>query len=170
LINIACDHSASESALCEPSSDPHLSHSASTSSSSTTSKQFTLKVGTSANAELCAFESTLESDLDSLSNQESESPATNDVFSELQREEELEYEEVAQNSTTHGPVAIPFLFNDTKNRKCPSWDDSFLELVDYKAINDHTNVRRGSGPLGFWVSNQRKAFRQLEKGKHTPDH
>ena len=114
MINIACDHSASESALCEPSSDPHLSHSASTSSSSTTSKQFTLKVGTSANAELCAFESTLESDLDSLSNQDSESPAMNDVFSEHQCEEELEYEEVAQNSTAHGSAAIPFVLNNKK--------------------------------------------------------
>eukprot|EP00978_Attheya_sp_CCMP212_P025686 scaffold83103_cov24-Attheya_sp.AAC.1 len=94
----------SESALYEPSSNPHLSHKPSTSSTkgSTTSKQFTSQVGTSDNAEIYAFESTLvENDVHSLSNQDSESPAMNDVFSELQREEELEYEEVAQSSTAH---------------------------------------------------------------------
>jgi hypothetical protein len=96
--------------LCEPSYNPHLSHSAS--SSSTTSKQCTSQVGTSGKAVICAFESTLESDLDSVLNQDSESPAMNNVFSEHQCEDELEYEEVAQSSTTHGPAAIPFILNN----------------------------------------------------------
>jgi histone H3/H4 len=58
--------------------------------------------------------------------------------------------------------------NNEKKRKPPSWDERFKELVDFKAINDHTNVPQGSGPLGSWVNHQREAFRQLEKGKHSP--
>eukprot|EP00978_Attheya_sp_CCMP212_P011572 scaffold28638_cov38-Attheya_sp.AAC.1 len=167
MINIACDHGASESALCEPSSDPHLSHKPSTSSSSTTSKQFTSQVATSDNAEIYAFESTLENDIDSLSNQDSESPGMNDVFSELQREEELEYEEIAQNSTAHGSAAIPFAFNNKKGRKRQSWDENFKDLVDFKAINGHVNVTSRSGPLGRWVNNQRSTLRRLKEGKHS---
>eukprot|EP00550_Attheya_septentrionalis_P008417 CAMPEP_0198282538 /NCGR_PEP_ID=MMETSP1449-20131203/2325_1 /TAXON_ID=420275 /ORGANISM="Attheya septentrionalis, Strain CCMP2084" /LENGTH=327 /DNA_ID=CAMNT_0043978813 /DNA_START=503 /DNA_END=1482 /DNA_ORIENTATION=- len=162
----AYDHSASESALCEPSSDPHLSHSAST--SSTTSKQFTSQVGTSNNAEMCAFEGRVESDVDSLPNQDSENLPMNNVFSELQREEELEYEEGAQNSTTHGPAAMRFGLNKKEKTQYPSWDDSFQELADFKAINGHTNVVVSSGPLGGWVNTQRQAFHQLEKVKHSP--
>jgi hypothetical protein len=68
--------------LCEPSSDPHLSHSVIT--SSTTSKQCTLQVRTSDNAEICAFEGSLESDADILPNQDRESHPLNSGFSELQ--------------------------------------------------------------------------------------
>eukprot|EP00978_Attheya_sp_CCMP212_P032319 scaffold125666_cov31-Attheya_sp.AAC.1 len=135
MINIACDHGASESALCEPPYDPQLSH--------------TPRI--SDNAEIYAFESTLENDVDTLSNQDSESPAMNDVFSELQGEEELEYEEVAQNSTTHGQAAIPlFVLNNKKKRNYPSWDKSLKELVEFKAINGHTKVPQRFGPLGKW--------------------
>eukprot|EP00978_Attheya_sp_CCMP212_P020853 scaffold60253_cov29-Attheya_sp.AAC.1 len=166
ILHIACDHGASESALCEPSYDPHLSHSAST--SSTTSEQFTSQVRSSDNTEVCAFEGRLKGDLaDSLSNQDSENLPMNNVFSELQCEEELKYEEVAQNSTAHGPAAIPFVLNNTKKRKYPSWDERFKELVDFKAINDHTNVPRGSGPLGNWVHNQRRQYCLLKEGKRS---
>eukprot|EP00978_Attheya_sp_CCMP212_P046991 scaffold421183_cov56-Attheya_sp.AAC.3 len=116
MINIACAQSASESALCEPSYDPHLSHSASP--SSTTSKQCTSQVGTSGNAEMCAFEGRLEGDLvDSISNQHSENLSMNNAFSENQSKEELEYEEVAQNSTTHRPAAMPFVLNKKRKNK-----------------------------------------------------
>jgi hypothetical protein len=172
MINIACDHGASESALREPSSDPHLSHkpstSSSSSSSSTTSKQCAPQVGTSDNAEIYAFERTLENEIDSLSNQDSESPAINDVFSELQREEELEYEEIAQSSTAHGSAAILFVFNNKKGKQCQSWDERFKELVDFKAIKGHTNVPQRSGPLGKWVSHQRTHYRFLQEGKDSP--
>eukprot|EP00978_Attheya_sp_CCMP212_P042125 scaffold251874_cov75-Attheya_sp.AAC.1 len=73
MINpIAYNHGASESASCESSYDPYLSHNAST--SSTTSKQCRSEVlGNSDNAEICAFEVTLKSSLvDSLSNQDAE--------------------------------------------------------------------------------------------------
>jgi hypothetical protein len=165
MINIAYDHSASESALCEPSSDPHLSHSAST--SSTTSKQFTSQVGTSNNAEMCAFEGRVESDVDSLPNQDSENLPMNNVFSELQREEELEYEEVAQNSTAHKRAAIPLVLNTNQKRKYQSWDERSKELVDFKKVNGHTNVPQGSGPLGNWVSKQRAQYRLLKEGKDS---
>eukprot|EP00978_Attheya_sp_CCMP212_P001773 scaffold3644_cov58-Attheya_sp.AAC.4 len=153
--------------LCgaEPSSDPHLSHSAST--SSITSKQWRSQGGTSDNAGMCALEGrVVGSDIDSLSNQDSESPAMNDVFSELQNEEELEYEGVAQSSTSHGPAAIPFVLNKNQKKKNLSWDERFMELVNFKAINGHTKVAVMSGPLGKWVDTQRQAFRGLKEGKN----
>eukprot|EP00978_Attheya_sp_CCMP212_P048337 scaffold506353_cov59-Attheya_sp.AAC.1 len=163
--SVASDHGASESALCEPSSDPHLSHSAIT-NSSITSNQCTSQGGNSDNTEMVAFESTFKGDLDSLSNQDdSESPPTNNVFSELQREEELEFEEEAQSSTAHGSAAI---LNNKKRRKCQSWDENFKELVDFKAIKGHMNVPQGSGPLGRWVSKQRRQYRRLKEGKPSP--
>jgi len=162
----SCDHSASESALCQPSADPHLSHSAST--SSTTSKQFTSQVGTSDNAEMYAFEGSLKGNLiDSILNHDNKSPPINNGFSELQREEKLEYEEVAQNSTAHKQAAIPFLLNNTKKIKHTSWDERFKELVDFKAINQHTNVPFGSGPFATWVYTQRTQYRLLKEGKHS---
>eukprot|EP00978_Attheya_sp_CCMP212_P013586 scaffold34115_cov46-Attheya_sp.AAC.1 len=158
------DHGgAIESALCEPSYDPHLSHS--TSTSSTTSKQCTSRVVTSDNAEICAFKSTLESDLDSISNQDGESPAMNDVFSELQCEEESENEEVDQSSTAHGPAAISFVLKN-KN-KISSWDERFKELVDFKAINGHIHFVLSSRPLGTWVRHQRTQYRLFKEGKHS---
>eukprot|EP00978_Attheya_sp_CCMP212_P040934 scaffold228807_cov51-Attheya_sp.AAC.2 len=169
MINIACDHGASESALCEPSydDDPYLSHSAST--SSTTPTQFiTSHVGTSDNAEMYAFEGRVESDMDSLSNQDSENLPRNNVFSELQSEEELEYKDVAQNSTAHEQAAMPLVSNTNQKRKHSSWDEKFKELVDFKKINGHTNVVQGSaGPLGGWVNNQRHAFHLLKEGKYS---
>jgi len=80
----------------------------------------------------------------------------------------LEYEEVAQNSTAHGPAAIPFVLNNKTKRKHPSWDswdEKFKELVDFKAIHGHTNVPRRSGQLGTWVDNRRQAFRRSKEGK-----
>eukprot|EP00978_Attheya_sp_CCMP212_P045351 scaffold343173_cov55-Attheya_sp.AAC.3 len=164
--SIACEPGSSESAFCEPPYNSHLSHMPST--SSTTSNQFTSQVGTSDNAAMCSFESTFESDLDSLSNQDSESPPINNGFSELQCEEEVEYEEVAQNSTAHGPAAIPFVLNYKKKRKYPGWDENFKELVDFKGNNGHTNVPRSSGPLGHLVCNQRRQYHLLKEGKHSP--
>eukprot|EP00978_Attheya_sp_CCMP212_P021364 scaffold62239_cov49-Attheya_sp.AAC.3 len=144
-IRVKSNHGASGSCrMCEPSSDPDLSHSASTSSSSATSKQFTPQVGNSDNADMCAFEGSLKGDLvDSLSNQDNKNPPMNNVFSELPSEEELEYEEVAQNSIAHGPAAIPF------------------------KINGHANVPRHSGRLGSWVSTQRTQYHRLKEGKHS---
>eukprot|EP00978_Attheya_sp_CCMP212_P025521 scaffold82269_cov40-Attheya_sp.AAC.2 len=167
--SVASDHSASESALPEPSSDPHLSHKPSTSSTkgSTTSKQCTSQVGTSYNAEICAFESILESDLNSLSNQESENLPMNNGFSELQSEEEVAYDEVAQSSIAHGSATIPFVLNNKKKRNCPSWDEKFKELMDFKKITGHTNVPRGSGPLGRWVDRQRTQYHLWKEGKHS---
>eukprot|EP00978_Attheya_sp_CCMP212_P023296 scaffold71048_cov55-Attheya_sp.AAC.4 len=47
------------------------------------------------------------------------------------------------------------------------WDERFKELVDFKAINGHTNVPDGSGPLGTWAHIQRQKFRRLKEGKHS---
>eukprot|EP00978_Attheya_sp_CCMP212_P027228 scaffold91055_cov49-Attheya_sp.AAC.3 len=161
----ACDHGASEGALCEPSydDDPQLSHSAST--SSTTSKQFTSRVGSSDNTGICSSKGRVESDMESLSNQDSENLPMNNVFSELQRGEELEYEEVAQNSTAHKQAAIPLVLNANQKRKYSSWDERFQDLLDFKKVNGHTNVSQRSIPLGPWVSTQRTQFRLLKEGK-----
>eukprot|EP00978_Attheya_sp_CCMP212_P045460 scaffold347787_cov28-Attheya_sp.AAC.1 len=72
---------------------------------------------------MCAFEGRVESDIGSLSNQDSENLPMNKVFSELPCEEEVEYEEVAQNSTAHGPAAMTFGLNKKEKRKYPSWDN-----------------------------------------------
>jgi hypothetical protein len=117
---------------------------------------------------MCAFKGRVESDIYSLSNQDSENLPMNNVFSELQHEEELDYKEVAQNSTAHKQAAIPLVLKTNQKRKYPSWDESSKELVDFKNINGHTNVPRGSGPLGRWVDTQRQAFRLLKEGKHSP--
>eukprot|EP00978_Attheya_sp_CCMP212_P024723 scaffold78189_cov53-Attheya_sp.AAC.2 len=164
----ACDHGASESALCEPSSndDPHLSQIASTSSA--TSKQFTSCLGSSDNAEICPIKSRAESDMDSLSNQDSENLPMNNVFSKLQHEEGLKYEEVAQNSTAHKQAAIiPLVLKTSQKRKYPSWDGRFKELVDFKKIKGHANVPERSGPLGNWVNSQRAQYRLLKEGKYS---
>eukprot|EP00978_Attheya_sp_CCMP212_P002370 scaffold4862_cov70-Attheya_sp.AAC.1 len=164
--SIACELGASESALCEPPCDPHLSHTPST--SSTTSNQCTSQLGPPDNAEMCAFECIMKSDLvDSLSTQDSESPAMNDVFSELQREEELEYEEVAQNATALEQGIIPFVLNNKRNKLFSRWDERCKELVEFKAINGHTHVYRSSGQLGRWVNTQRRQYRLLKEGKHS---
>eukprot|EP00978_Attheya_sp_CCMP212_P034521 scaffold144908_cov56-Attheya_sp.AAC.6 len=165
--NIACDHGASESALCEPSYDPHLSHSAITSSTSSTSKQCTSQVRTSDHAEICALEGSLESDTYILPNQDRESHPLNSGFSELPSEEELKYVEVAQNSTAHKQAAIHFALSKYRERKYPSWEESFKELLDFKKINGHTNVVSKSGPLGHWVNNQQLAFCLLKQGNYS---
>eukprot|EP00978_Attheya_sp_CCMP212_P019276 scaffold53821_cov50-Attheya_sp.AAC.2 len=146
-----------------PACDHGVSHSASTSCTSfTASSQVTAQVGNSDNAEICAFEGSLKGDLvDSLSNQDNKSLPINNGFSEL------ENEEVAQNSTAQKQAAIPFLLKNKKKRKYPSWDERFEELVDFKAINRHTNVPFGSGPLGTWVHTQRTQYRLLKEGKHS---
>jgi hypothetical protein len=167
MINIACDLGASESALCGPSydDDPHLSKIAIT--SSTTSKKLTSLVGTSDNAEICAFEGSVESGTDSLSNQDSENLPTNNVFSKLHCEDELECEEVAQNSTANEQAAIPLVLKTNRKRKNLSWDERFKELVDFEKVHGHTNVVTNSGPLGNWVRKQRAQYLLLKEGKDS---
>eukprot|EP00978_Attheya_sp_CCMP212_P034535 scaffold145099_cov47-Attheya_sp.AAC.1 len=63
-----CD-SGSGSALCEPSYNPHLSYQTSTSTRSA-SKQITTKVRTSNHTEMCSFNPSIETGLDSLSTQD----------------------------------------------------------------------------------------------------
>jgi hypothetical protein len=91
----------------------------------------------------------------------------NNGFTELPREEELKYEDMAQNSTGHGRAAIPLVLNESKTKKFPSWDERLKELVDFKKINGHANVPQRSGRLGRWVSYQRFQYHLLKKGKHS---
>eukprot|EP00978_Attheya_sp_CCMP212_P040077 scaffold215038_cov40-Attheya_sp.AAC.5 len=95
--------------------------------------------GSSDNAESCSFKGRVESDMYSLSNQDSENLPMHNVFSELHCEGELEYKEVAQNSTAHKRAAIPLVLNTNQKRKYQSWDERFKELVDFKKVNGHTN-------------------------------
>eukprot|EP00978_Attheya_sp_CCMP212_P033701 scaffold137334_cov51-Attheya_sp.AAC.3 len=148
----ACDNSAgSESALCQPSYDPYPLHKTST----RTSNQITSQVATADHDEIFSFNSSIETSLDILSNQDSESPPLNNGFTELPCEEELKYEDMAQNS-------VPLVLN-----KKQYWDKRFKELVDFKKINGHANVPSNSGQLGGWVSNQRKQYRLLQNGKDS---
>eukprot|EP00550_Attheya_septentrionalis_P007099 CAMPEP_0198282630 /NCGR_PEP_ID=MMETSP1449-20131203/2417_1 /TAXON_ID=420275 /ORGANISM="Attheya septentrionalis, Strain CCMP2084" /LENGTH=443 /DNA_ID=CAMNT_0043978963 /DNA_START=224 /DNA_END=1555 /DNA_ORIENTATION=+ len=153
--------SPSESALlCEPSYDPHLLHKADTS----TSNQKTSQVGTADHAEIHSFNSSsssIETGLDSLSNQECQ---INNGVSEFQREEDFENnQQVAPSYNAHEPAAIPFV-RLNKNQK--KWNERFKELVDFKKNNGHTNVDYTSGPLGIWVHTQKMHERLLREGKY----
>jgi len=48
-----------------------------------------------------------------------------------------------------------------------SWDQRFQEVVDFKKVNGHANVSTNSGPLGTWISNQRRHYRLLKEGKDS---
>eukprot|EP00978_Attheya_sp_CCMP212_P011991 scaffold29709_cov53-Attheya_sp.AAC.3 len=159
---IACDDGLSESVLCGPSYDLHLSHKPSTSANNT-SRQCTSQF----NDEIGSFKGSLESNMDSLSNQYSTSRPLNNGFSELQCEEDLECKEVAQSSITHEPSDTISAWNNDSKRKRPTWDQRFQELVGFKKINGHTNVSRRSGQLGTWVITQKTQYRLLKEGKDS---
>jgi len=155
----ACVNSAgSESALCQPSYDPHILHKTST----RTSNQITSQVATADHGEISSFNSSIKTSLDSLSNQES---PLNNGFTEFPCEEKLEYENTAQNSTAHGRAATPLVLNKKQKKTFPSWDERFKELVNFKKINGHTSVPQRFGPLGTWVKYQRAQYRFLKEGK-----
>eukprot|EP00978_Attheya_sp_CCMP212_P034634 scaffold146159_cov37-Attheya_sp.AAC.1 len=121
----ACDKSAwSGSALCQPSYDPHSLLKTST----RTSSQITSQVATADHGEISSFSSSIDTSLESLSNQESESPPLKNGFTELPCEEELEYENTAQNSTVHGSAAIPLVLNKKRKKQCRRWDKRFKDL------------------------------------------
>jgi hypothetical protein len=95
--------------LCESSYDPHRSHKTSISSSNQITSQFR----TVDQAEICSFNSSIETGLDGLSN--NEDSEMNNGFSELQCEEDFYNNiQVAQNSTKDGPAAIPFALHKNK--------------------------------------------------------
>eukprot|EP00978_Attheya_sp_CCMP212_P009606 scaffold22774_cov55-Attheya_sp.AAC.7 len=114
------------------------------------------------------FKGGVETNLYSLSNQDSESHPLNNACSEHQLEEDFENNiQLAPSSTTHVPAAIPFVLNKNMNTKFSSWAERFKELVDFKKINGHVNVPKISGPLGTWVSYQRVQYRLLKEGKDS---
>eukprot|EP00978_Attheya_sp_CCMP212_P029096 scaffold102216_cov59-Attheya_sp.AAC.1 len=47
------------------------------------------------------------------------------------------------------------------------WDDRFNELVVFKEDHGHTNVPQKAGPLGRWVSTQRRHYRFLQEGEDS---
>jgi hypothetical protein len=152
--------------LCQPSYDPHSLHNK---TSTRTSNQITSQVAAADRGEISSFNSSIETSLDSLSNQDSESlsPPLNNGFTELQCEEELKYEYMAQNSTGHGRVAIPLVLNKQQKKQRQRWDERFKELVDFKKINGHVKVPTKVGQLGRWVSYQRRQYRLLQEGKDS---
>eukprot|EP00978_Attheya_sp_CCMP212_P002148 scaffold4428_cov43-Attheya_sp.AAC.1 len=111
--------------------------------------------------------SSIETGLDSLSSQDSE---THSRFSEFRREKYFENNQqvVAPSYSTHGPSAIPSVLNKNQKKKYTRWDVRFEELVDFKKINGHTNVPQQSGFLGRWVHTQRTQHRKLNEGKYSP--
>jgi hypothetical protein len=161
---IACDTSAgSESALCQPSYDQHILHKTTT----RTSNQITSQVATADHGEISSFNSNKETSLDSLSNQDSESPPFTNGCTELPCEEELKYEDMAHNSTGDGRAAIPLVLNKTRKKQFSSWDERFKELIEFKKINGHTKVPTKVGPLETWVSDQRRQYSLLKEGKDS---
>jgi hypothetical protein len=91
----------------------------------------------------------------------------NNGLTELPREEELEYEDMAQNSIQDGRAAMPLALNKEHTKGNIRWDQRFKELVDFKKMNGHTNVPRNSGPLGAWICMQRIYYRAFERGTHS---
>jgi hypothetical protein len=140
MINIACNHGASEIDQCEAPYGPHLSHSASNSSAS--SKQLTSQAGTSYYAEIHSCKGSLKSNLNSIAHQDSKIPAMNNLFSELKYEEELEYEKVAQNSTVFEQAPMPpFVLN--KKQKRLGDDDQTGHRDDCENGDRTTTVENG---------------------------
>eukprot|EP00978_Attheya_sp_CCMP212_P014283 scaffold36322_cov47-Attheya_sp.AAC.1 len=139
----AYDNSAGrESALCQPSYDPHSLHKTST----RTSNQITSHVATADNGEISSINSSIETSLDC--------PPLNNGFTELPCEEELKYEDTAQT------------FAELMKKKT-SWDERFKEVVDFKNINGHARVPTNAGPLGGWVRYQRRQCRYLKEEKYS---
>ena len=62
--------------------------------------------------------------------------------------------------------AIGFAWDGTGNEE--RWNERLAELRDYKEENGDCNVPGSQGPLGRWVSKQRKLYRMREKGEQTP--
>eukprot|EP00978_Attheya_sp_CCMP212_P034903 scaffold149115_cov41-Attheya_sp.AAC.2 len=87
-------------------------------------------------------------------------------FTELPCEEEVECENMAQNSTAHGRAAIPLVSFKKSKKRYTSWDERFKDLVDFKKINEHTNVPTKFA-LGKWASTQRTQNGLLQKGKDS---
>jgi hypothetical protein len=148
--------------LCEPAShNPYLSYQISVSAS----KQITTQVRTAHHTEICPSNSTIETDLDSQSNQDSK---VDRGFSEHPYNEDFENNtHVAPSSAAHGPAARPFCLNKKQKRTYRSWDQRFQELVEFKKSNGHTNVPFKSGQLGNWVSHQRTQYYLSREGKHS---
>jgi hypothetical protein len=48
------------------------------------------------------------------------------------------------------------------------WNQTYHELLDWKAANNNTNVPVSQGALGLWVSNQRSHYHKYRQGK--PSH
>eukprot|EP00978_Attheya_sp_CCMP212_P023315 scaffold71170_cov54-Attheya_sp.AAC.1 len=92
----------------------------------------------------------------------------NNKLTEHPCDEELKYEDMAQNSTGHGRAAKPFVLKKKRKKKKASWDERFKELVDFKKINGHANVPTNSEPFGTWITNQRAHYQSLQEGKDSP--
>jgi hypothetical protein len=104
-----------------------------------------------------------------LSNEDRNDPPSNNGFPELPHEEELEYEDMAQNSTAHGQAGViaPFVLNKQYKRPYLSWNERFKELVSFKTIYGHTKVPRKYGPLGTWIYVQQTQYCLLKEGKDS---
>ena len=47
------------------------------------------------------------------------------------------------------------------------WNQTYHELLQYKAEHNHTNVPMSYGGLGLWVFNQRADYNSYRKGKQS---
>jgi hypothetical protein len=163
---IACDNGArGESVWCQPSYGPHLVQNTST----RTSNQITSQVTIADHGERSSFNSSIVSSRNNLSNEDRNDPPSNNGFPELPHEEELEYEDMAQNSTAHGQAGViaPFVLNKQYKRPYLSWNERFKELVSFKTIYGHTKVPRKYGPLGTWIYVQQTQYCLLKEGKDS---
>eukprot|EP00978_Attheya_sp_CCMP212_P009556 scaffold22614_cov53-Attheya_sp.AAC.2 len=171
-ITACASRSKGRSAVGEPSDDLHLSHTARTITSKQNKSQL---LGNTDHAELCSFNCSKETGLDSLSNEDHPMggyikilprPPMNNVISELECEDKLECKEVSQSSTTREQADTTGVLNNVKKtRSRQSWDDTFQELVDFKKVHGNVDVLQGFGRLGRWVNSQRKQYRLWKEGK-----
>jgi hypothetical protein len=151
--------------LCQKSYDPRILDKASTKPSN----QITSQVSTAdrGDIDISSFKSSIETslDIDSPSNQDSESEtphvANGCTHIELPCEEELKDDDMSQtqNSVADGPAENTIR---KRNYKYPSWDERFNELVAFKRTNGHTNVIATS-QLGKWITGQRRKYRLLRE-------
>eukprot|EP00978_Attheya_sp_CCMP212_P001096 scaffold2268_cov61-Attheya_sp.AAC.1 len=173
VVRIKCNSIGIESALCEASYDPHLSHKTSTSSSNQISSQFgTVDQFKCHSPWDGSFQELL--DFKKVHGHTEVPQRSGPLGTWVKKQRRLKGgKELRLSSDRRKQLeSIGFTFKNRKGTNSTPlrtwttrWDQRFQELVDFKKINGHTKVPQRSGILGRWVSHQRTEYRLLKEGK-----
>lgn len=59
-------------------------------------------------------------------------------------------------------------FSASSSKNSKDWELAFGKLLEYKAKNGHCNVPTKTSPLGRWVANQRKKYKDWNQKNTSP--